>query len=163
MNKLGRGSIAIVIACAIFAFSRASWAQQPLKVGGAEPWVVRDQGSNASGLFVDLINAIAKDAGLKVDYESMIFADLIPALKDGKIDIIATFVAITPERQQQVDFSVPIYNAPTEAVVVKASDTTDYKTLADLKGHPVGAQKGSVQLALLQRTGGFSESRSTTR
>src|SRR3954469_4020533 len=82
MNKLGRGSIAIVIACAIFAFSMASWAQQPLKVGGAEPWVVRDQGSDASGLFVDLINAIAKDAGLKVDYESMIFADLIPALKD---------------------------------------------------------------------------------
>ena len=107
-------------------------------------------------MFVNLINTIAKDAGLKVDYKSIDIRRPDPSLKDGKIDIIATFVAITPERQQQVDFSVPIYNAPTEAVVVKASDTTDYKTLADLK-EPVGAQKGSVQLALFQRTGGFSE------
>jgi polar amino acid transport system substrate-binding protein len=64
---------------------------------------------------------------------------------------------MTPERRQQVDFSNPIYNAPTEAVVVLASDTTAYRTLTDLKGLPVGATNGSIQLALLQRTGGFSE------
>ncbi len=39
----------------------------------------------------------------------------------GKIDIIATMMAITPSKQQ-VDFSIPIYNPPTEAVVVAASD-----------------------------------------
>ena len=41
----------------------------------------------------------------------MIFADLIPAVTSGKIDIIATNMAITPERKQQVDFSNPIYGA----------------------------------------------------
>ena len=39
----------------------------------------------------------------------------------------------------------------------RSSDTTPYRALADLKGVPVGAQKGSIQLALLQRIGGFSE------
>lgn len=49
-------------------------------------------------------NAIAKDAGLPVQYQVMIFGDLIPALASGKIDVIATNMAITPTRAQQVDF-----------------------------------------------------------
>ena len=89
----------------------------------------------------------------------MVFADLIPAVDSGKIDIIATNMAITPEREQKVDFSRPYYNALPEALVVQSSEATPYRVLADLKGLPVGAQKGSIQLALLQRIGGFSEIR----
>ena len=74
----------------------------------------------------------------------MTFADLIPALASGKIDVIATEMAITPARAQQVDFSIAVYNAPREAVVVPASDTTAYRSLADLKDLPVGVQKGSL-------------------
>lgn len=151
MYNSGKSLITAVVILGAAACSASSLAQS-LKVAGHEPWVMHDK-----GLFVDLTNAVAKDAGLKVDFQAMTFADLIPALTGGKIDIIATVMAITPERKQQVDFSIPIYDGPTEAVVVLASDTTPYKTLADLKGLPVGTQKGSIQLALLQRTGGFSE------
>ncbi|HXC13619.1 MAG TPA: ABC transporter substrate-binding protein [Stellaceae bacterium] len=160
MNKFGRKFIAAIIALGAIASSASAWAQQPLKVAGQDvpPWAVHEKSSNAlSGVFVDLTNAIAKDAGLPVQYQLMTFADLIPALTSGKIDVIATEMAITPARAQQVDFSNPVYNAPREAVVVLASDTTAYQNLADLKNLPVGVQKGSIQLALLQRTGGFSE------
>ena len=157
MNRFGKSLIAVVVTLGAILWSASSWAQS-LKVGSHEPWVVQDIGSNGpSGLFADLVNAIAKDANLKVDYQVMKFADLIPAVTTGKIDIIATMMAITPERKQQVDFSNPLYNPPTEAVVVSASDMTSYKALTDFRGLPVGAQKGSIQLALLQRTGGFSE------
>jgi polar amino acid transport system substrate-binding protein len=87
----------------------------------------------------------------------MVFADLIQAVDSGKIDVIATNMAITPEREQKVDFTRPYYTALPEALVAQSSDTTPYRTLADLKGLPVGAQKGSIQLAMLQKTGGFSE------
>jgi polar amino acid transport system substrate-binding protein len=161
MNKLSKKLILAVITLGAIDCSASSWAQQLLKVAGQDvrPWAIHDNSTNSfSGIYVDLINAIAKDAGLpQVQYQVMIFADLIPAVTSGKIDVIATNMAITPERRQQVDFSSPIYNAPAEAVVVLATDTTAYRTLADLKGLPVGAQKGSVQLALLQKTGGFSE------
>lgn len=156
LNKL---SIAVT-AIGLIACSVSSWAQQSLRAAGQDvpPWVVHDQGSQAiSGIFVDLIAAIAKDEGAQVQYQTIIFADLIPAVTSGKIDIIATNMAITPERKQLVDFSNPIYAAPTEVVVVRANDPTNYRTLADLKGLPVAAPKGSIQLALLQRTGGFSE------
>ena len=68
-------------------------------------------------------------------------------------------MAITPEREQKVDFSRPYYNALPEALVGQSSDATPYRALADLTGLPVGAQKGSIQLALLQKTGGFSDIR----
>ena len=56
-------------------------------------------------------------------------------------------MAITPEREQKVDFSSLYYNALPEALVVQSSDATPYRMLADLKSLPVGAQKGSIQLA----------------
>jgi polar amino acid transport system substrate-binding protein len=160
MDKFGRKFTTAIIALGAIAWSGSAWAQQPLKAAGQDvpPWVMHDTNSNAlSGIVVDLISAIAKDAGLQVQYQAMIFADLIPAVTSGKIDVIATNMAITLEREEKVDFSNTIYNPPTETVVVPASDTTAYRTLADLKGLPVGAQKGSIQLGLLQRTGGFSE------
>ena len=133
-------------------------AQQPLKAAGQDvkPWVLHDQ-NGFSGVAVDLTRAISKQIGVPIEYQPMIFADLIPAVDSGKIDLIATNMAITPEREQKVDFSRPYYNALPEALVVQSSDATPYRTLADLKGLPVGAQKGSIQLALLQKTGGFSE------
>ncbi len=149
-----------IVSLGAIACSASSWAQQPLKAAGQDlpPWVVHDKGSTAlSGISVDLITAIAKDAGLQVQYEIMPLADLIPAVSSGKIDIIATNLAITSVRTQQVDFAKPFAYALPEVVVVLATDTTAYRTLADLKGLPVGTAKGSIQLALLQKTGGFSE------
>lgn len=160
MNRFRTVLIAAVIAVNAIACAATSSAQQVLNVAGqdVQPWVVHVKGSNAlSGISVDLMNAIAKDAGLRVQYQIMTLADLIPAVSSGKIDVIASNMAMTPERRQQVDFSHPIYNAPTEAVVVLANDTNAYRTLADFKDLPVGATKGSIQLALLQKTGGFSE------
>jgi polar amino acid transport system substrate-binding protein len=160
IDKFNRKFIYAIIALGAIAWSGSGWAQQPLKVAGQDvaPWAVHVKSSNAlTGIFVDLTNAIAKDAGLLIQYQVMTFADLIPALTSGKIDVIATEMAITPARAQQVDFSIPVYNAPREAVVVLASDTTAYRNLEDLKNFPVGVQKGSIQLALLQRIGGFSQ------
>jgi len=160
MNKLGKILIAAIVAVGAIACSASSWAQQSLKAAGQDvpPWVVHDKTPGAlSGIAVDLMNAIAKDAGLQVKYEVMTLADLIPALSSGKIDLIATNLSISTERKQQVDFSNPFAYGLPEVVVVLASDPTAYRTLADLKGLPVGTSTGSIQLALLQKTGGFSE------
>ena len=160
MNKVGRKFTIAIIVLGAVGWAASAWAAQPVMVAGQDvpPWVVHEKSSNAlSGVFVDLTNAIAKDAGLQVQYQVMTFADLIPALASGKIDVIATEMAITPARAQQVDFSIPVYNAPRECVVVLASNTTDYRSLADLKNLPVGVQKASIQQALLQWTGGFAE------
>ena len=139
-------------------FDRVGTAAVKGRGQDVKPWVLHGQ-NELSGIAVDLTRAISKQIGLPIDYQPMIFADLIPAVDSGTIDRIATNMAITPEREQKVDFSKPYYNALPEALVVQSSDATPYRTLADLTGLAVGAQKGSIQLALLQRTGGFSEVR----
>ena len=149
-------SLLVVVVGALIG--SVAWGQQPLKAAGqdAKPWVLHDQ-NELSGVAVDLTRAVSKQIGVPIEYQPMVFADLIPAVDTGKIDIIATNMAITPEREQKVDFTSPYYNALPEALVVQSSDATPYRALADLKGLPVGAQKGSIQLALLQKIGGFSE------
>jgi polar amino acid transport system substrate-binding protein len=149
------GMLVVVVGALIGSIA---WGQQPLKAGGqdAQPWVLHDQ-NELSGVAVDLTRAISKQIGVPIEYQPMIFADLIPAVGSGKIDVIATNMAITPEREQKVDFSRPYYNALPEALVVQSNDATAYRALADLTGLPVGAQKGSIQLALLQKIGSFSE------
>ena len=153
MKQLG-----ILVVVAVALTGSMAWGQQPLKAAGqdAKPWVLHDQ-SDLSGVAVDLTRAVSKQIGVPIEYQPMVFADLIPAVDTGRIDIIATNMAITSEREQKVDFTSPYYNALPEALVVQSSDATPYRALADLKGLPVGAQKGSIQLALLQKIGGFSD------
>src|SRR5580700_11493743 len=80
-----------------------AWGRQPLKAAGqdAKPWVFHDQ-NELSGVAVDLTRAISKQIGVPIEYQPMIFADLIPAVDSGKIEVIATNMAITPEREQKV-------------------------------------------------------------
>jgi polar amino acid transport system substrate-binding protein len=156
--RIGKFGFALV--AAVLASTGLVAAQQPLRVAGqdAEPYVVHDKAPGVlSGIAVEFINALGKDAGFQVEYQPMIAADLIPALASGKIDIIASNLVITPERKQQVDFAAPYYIAPADALVSAKSDTTPYRTLADLKGVAVGALKSSPHVNLLEKTGGFSE------
>jgi polar amino acid transport system substrate-binding protein len=66
---------------------------------------------------------------------------------------------VTPERKALVDFSQS-YHTGGDGLVVPAADTKDYKTIGDLKGMAIGAQKGSPQLAEMQQAGIFSDVKS---
>jgi polar amino acid transport system substrate-binding protein len=158
MHQRKMKQLGMLVVVAVALTGSMAWGQQPLKAAGqdAKPWVLHDQ-SELSGVAVDLTRAVSKQIGVPIEYQPMVFADLIPAVDTGRIDIIATNMAITSEREQKVDFTSPYYNALPEALVVQSSDATPYRALADLKGLPVGAQKGSIQLALLQKIGGFSD------
>lgn len=59
------------------------------------------------------------------------FSDMIPALIEGRGDIIAANLTITDQRRQQVDFSVPITHV-REQVLVRADDDR-FSNKADLK------------------------------
>src|SRR5512144_53719 len=109
-------------------------AQQVLKVGSTPtgvPFTFLDTKTNTiQGIMVDLINAIAADAGLKVEVEGMTFSTLIPSLTSNKIDIIAAAMYITPPRKEVIDFSNPIYTYG-EGLFVSKKDTKEYAKLED--------------------------------
>jgi polar amino acid transport system substrate-binding protein len=151
------------VAAVIFASLASLSAQaedQVLKVGSTPtgiPFTFLDTKTNTiEGVMVDLIKEIGKEAGFKVEIESMQFSTLIPSLTSNKIDIIAAAMFITAPRKEVIDFSGPVYTYG-EGLIVPKSATKDYKEFADLKGETVGAQKGTAFVEPLQKSGLFSE------
>jgi polar amino acid transport system substrate-binding protein len=61
------------------------------------------------GLDADLARSIAKSMNLEVRFSRMSFAELLPALQAGKIDMILSGMTMTPARNTQVAFVGPYY------------------------------------------------------
>lgn len=74
------------------------------------------------GFDVDMVNAIAEDQGFEVEWKSMEFDALIPALEAGNGDIVASGMnGDVPERQEKVDFTDPYYKSGL-VIMVKADN-----------------------------------------
>lgn len=135
---------------------------QTLKAGATPtgvPFTFLDTKTNSiQGVVVDLVQAIAKDQKISIDVQGMPFSTLIPSLTTGKIDIIAAALGITPQRQEVVDFTTPVYSYG-EALVVNAKDTKPYASLEELRGEVVGVQIGTVYVEPMKKTGLFKDVR----
>ena len=59
--------------------------------------------------------------------------ELIPALLAGRGDLISAGLTITEDRQQQVDFSIPV-SKPLNEILVTGPSAPEVKTLDDLAG-----------------------------
>jgi len=94
------------------------------------------------GAMVDIVKAIAADAGFAIDLRVTAFGALIPSLTTKKIDIISAAMLKTPARAKVVDFSEPVY-AYGAGIVVPTSSHKEYKHIEDLRGTPVGAEVGT--------------------
>ncbi|MFZ0107391.1 MAG: transporter substrate-binding domain-containing protein, partial [Thiobacillus sp.] len=68
--------------------------------------------------------------------------DLLQALADGKGDIAASNLTITPDRQKLVDFSMPVYTNVSE-VVVSGPGAPTLQGVEDLSGKEVFVRKSS--------------------
>ena len=94
------------------------------------------------GFDIDLMNAIGEKAGKTVEFESLPFDGLIPALQGASIDAAISGMTITEERAATVDFSDPYFKAGL-AIAVAEGDT-EIKTLEDLEGKRIAVQIGTT-------------------
>ena len=99
-------------------------------------------GDEIKGFDIDLARQIAKDAGKTLKVENMNFDSLIVALNAGKIGFIVSGMTITAERQANVDFSTPYYEA-TQMVLVNKNNNS-INSIDDLKGKHIAVQLGST-------------------
>jgi polar amino acid transport system substrate-binding protein len=107
------------------------------------PFEYKAQNGTIVGFDIDLIKQILISQGYTVEVQDIGFDSLIPALQTGKIDVIAAAMSITSEREQQVDFSNPYYDA-NQAVLVKIGSDVNITSVDSLGNYIVGAQTGST-------------------
>lgn len=86
--------------------------QKALVVGitGAQPPMnVTNRNGELIGLDVDLAKAMAAALGVEVKFETMAFANLLPALENGRVDMVVSGMTATPDRNKRVAFVGPYY------------------------------------------------------
>lgn len=107
------------------------------------PFEFKDSKTHAfTGFDLELIQAIGKQMGAKVEIASMEFDAIIPSLISGSTDIGASGFTITEKRKKHVLFSDPYYNSALSMLVLK-KDGQKYKAFNDLKNKVICAQIGT--------------------
>lgn len=106
------------------------------------PWAYAERGEY-KGIAVDAMRAIAESQGLEVEFRDMPWPSLIPALSNGRIDLLVTGLNVTEERNEVLDFSIPWWENDDE-VVVNADSGLSFEE-ATCCGVTIGVQGGSTQ------------------
>ena len=111
------------------------------------------EGKKLTGFEVDLGTALAKQLGVKVEWITQPFDNLLIGLNQDRYDFVIASHGITAERQKAVDFSAPHY-CTGGAVVSRVGGP---KTAADLKGKSVAVQVGTTYLDSVQKVAGVGK------
>ncbi|MGO9769921.1 MAG: transporter substrate-binding domain-containing protein [Roseiarcus sp.] len=111
------------------------------------PFDISDNGVY-KGVDRELVDAVAKELGVKVSYLDLPWTSVLPGLDAKKFDLCIAPVTITKERMKRYLFTVPIADA-TAALMKRANDASIAKP-EDIAGKTVGGQKGTSQLEQLK-------------
>ncbi|WP_313513908.1 transporter substrate-binding domain-containing protein [Pseudomonas sp.] len=133
----------LLSACALSGLAHAGMVDDVVKRGtlrvGMDPTYMPFEMTNKRGEIigfeVDLLKAMAKSMGVKLELVSTGFDGIIPALLTDKFDMIGSGMTLTQERNLRVNFSEPFIVVGQTLLIRKelANDVKSYKDLNDPK------------------------------
>lgn len=134
LRKISVG-LSLVATLALSACGSAGSSNAPATTGGsAAPASLRDgalnvfadgayppyeyldkDGKTMLGMEVEMLDAISKKLGVQITYQNMQFDGMIPALANGRADLMIMGMADTDKRREQVDF-IDLYKTTMRVV-----------------------------------------------
>ncbi|MEU3914139.1 MULTISPECIES: glutamate ABC transporter substrate-binding protein [unclassified Streptomyces] len=117
-------------------------------------WGYRNPDGHLDGFDIDLVKAIAKDIlgnEEAVIYRAIPTSQRIPALQEGRVDIVVRTMTINCKRLEDVAFSTAYFEAGQQVLAPKGSPITGYD--ASLKGRRICTAAGSTAEAALKSQG----------
>ena len=116
------------------------------------PWAFKDKDGKLVGFEIDVAKKLAKDMGVTPKFISYDWEKLIPALNEGKIDIISAGMAITPQRALNVNFSSP-YAISGISLATHIKGTKHIKSVRELnhRSMKIGVVSETVSEELAKR------------
>src|SRR5690625_1790755 len=100
-----------------------------------------DDNGDIVGINIDIVDAIAEELGIEVEYVNIGWDPLFPAVKNGEVDFAVSSITITEERKKEMDFTEPYYVANQLILTSEDSDITNF---ADLEDKRVAVQMGTT-------------------
>ena len=157
-------SLALLIGCAQTNGNKANASATPVidrvqksgtltvgMTGNMPPLNMTSKEGELMGYEVDLARAMAKAMGVKAELKTMPFAELLPALEAGKIDMIISNMTITPGRNLKVAFVGPYFvSGKAFMTKVKTIALADEADDIDAKNTKLVALEGSTSQAFVE-------------
>ena len=120
------------------------------------PFEFQTDDGSYDGFDIELMNAIATAGGFEVEFESLPFDGIIPALQAGTVDAAISAMTITEERLETVNFSNPYFKAGL-AIAIK-EDNEEITSLESLEGKTIAVQIGTTGANMANSVEGASVS-----
>ncbi|MEX2104452.1 MAG: basic amino acid ABC transporter substrate-binding protein [Bacilli bacterium] len=135
--------LAIILVMSILAAGCAAGSGEALTVGteAAYPPFEKLEGGQIVGFDIDVMKAVAKEAGIEIKFENIAWDPLFEGVKNGNLDMGISAITVTEERKKDWDFSNAYFEA-TQLIMVPAD--SDVKSMADLDGKKIGVQTGTT-------------------
>ena len=102
------------------------------------------EGSTIVGIDAEIAGAIAEKLGMELQIEDMEFDSIIEAVKGGKADIGMAGMTVTPERQEEVNFTDSYATGKQVVIVTDDSEITTVDDLFDNGGYIIGVQRNTT-------------------
>lgn len=103
---------------------------------------INEQTKEIEGFDIDLMTAIAEEAGLEIEFMNVAWDPLLAGMAQGQYDVAISAMTITEERAKQFFFSDPYFEAGQ--IVTVRTDNTNITNKNTLPGKVVGAQIGTT-------------------
>ncbi len=94
------------------------------------------------GFDIDLISAVAEEAGVKIEFETLDFDGIVAGVGSGRFDAAIAGMTITEERKESIDFTQPYYEAGL--ILAVKDDNDDIKSIDDVSGKTIATRTGST-------------------
>ena len=127
------------------------WAADP---NSNAPYAFYSNGKDLIGFECEIINAVAKRLGRRAEFVQNDWNGLIPGLQRGLYDCVIAGIEITPDKAEQVIFSVPYYFTFEQFVGRRGEPAIT--SLEELHGRKVGTLDQTAALRMLEETPGVS-------
>lgn len=118
--------------------------------GTWSPWTFHDEEGNLTGYDIEVARAIATELGVEPSFAEGEWDGLLAGLASGRFDTMANGVSVTPEREEQYDFTEPY--AYNRIVVITLADS-DIASMEDLDGKQTANTLGSSYATLAESYG----------
>jgi polar amino acid transport system substrate-binding protein len=106
------------------------------------PITYKDPATNKlTGFDIELGEAIAAELGLKAEWQETAFAQMLPSLQTGRVDMVMAFMSDTPARRETADF---VNYVRSGAQYYTQASRTDIKAWPDLCGKKIGASRATT-------------------
>ncbi len=107
------------------------------------PMNYTDDNGEFVGFDTEYAKLVCEELGVKADFVEINWETKEVDLNAGKIDCIWNGFTITPEREEQLDFTTP-YLRNKQVVVIRKADADKYKDVKSLGSASLTAEKGSA-------------------